>query len=39
MSRRKTSSTDYHADNALTWSFAGLLIIALVAGILGQFMS
>jgi hypothetical protein len=35
MSRRKSPIVTY-SENAITWFFAGLLIIAAVAGLLGQ---
>jgi hypothetical protein len=35
MSRRKSPITQ-HSENAITWFFAGLLIIAAVAGLFGQ---
>jgi hypothetical protein len=35
MSRRK-SPIHGHSENAITWFFAGLLIAAAVAGLLGQ---
>jgi hypothetical protein len=41
MSRRRKSTTtsDYAANNALTWMFAGLTVIALVAGLIAQIVS
>jgi hypothetical protein len=36
MSRRKGPITADLSDNAITWFFAGLLIIAAVAGLFGQ---
>ena len=36
MSRRKGSVVTDLSENAITWFFAGLLIIAAVAGLLGQ---
>jgi len=38
MSRRRRSTTtlDHAADNALTWLFAGLTLVALVAGLVAQ---
>jgi hypothetical protein len=37
MSRRRRSSvTDGYGENALTWFVAGLLVIGLMAGLLGQ---
>lgn len=38
MSQRRRSPVDTTSpiDNAFTWFFAGLLVIALVAGLLGQ---
>jgi hypothetical protein len=36
MSRRKSPLFNGHSENAITWFFAGLLIIAAVAGLLGQ---
>jgi hypothetical protein len=38
MSRHR-KNTDYTADNALTWTFAGLTVIALVAGLIAQIVS
>ena len=35
MSRRKSPVTQ-HSENVITWFFAGLLIIAAVAGLFGQ---
>jgi hypothetical protein len=35
MSRRK-SPINGHSENAITWFFTGLLIVAAVAGLLGQ---
>jgi len=38
MSRRRRSATtiDYAANSTLTWLFAGLTLIALVAGLIDQ---
>ncbi|WP_290999944.1 hypothetical protein [Hyphomicrobium sp.] len=36
MSRRKSPIVNSHPENAITWFFAGLLIIAAVAGLFGQ---
>jgi hypothetical protein len=35
-SRRSVATFEYTYDNALTWLFAGLLLIALVAGLFEQ---
>jgi hypothetical protein len=37
MARRKQQMTDTFAENAMTWFFSGMMIIALVAGLLSQF--
>jgi hypothetical protein len=37
--RKGTTPIDYAADNALTWMFAGLTAIALVAGLIAQIVS
>jgi hypothetical protein len=34
--RRNTTAIEYSADSALTWLFAGLTGVALVAGLLAQ---
>ena len=39
MSRRKEPVVTDFFENAITWFFAGLLIIAAVAGLLGQIVS
>ena len=39
MSRRKEPVVTDFSENAITWFFAGLLIIAAVAGLLGQIVS
>ena len=39
MSRRKEPVVTDFPENAITWFFAGLLIIAAVAGLLGQIVS
>jgi hypothetical protein len=39
MSRRRSSSIEYINDSALTWMFAGLTLIALVAGGLSQIVN
>jgi hypothetical protein len=36
MSRRHNESTAAYGDNALTWFFVGVLVIAVVAGLLGN---
>jgi len=36
MSRRRSSSIKYINDSALTWMFAGLALIGVVAGLLSQ---
>jgi hypothetical protein len=36
MSRRRSQTIETYADNALTWFFVGMLVIAAVAGLLGQ---
>ena len=36
MSRRKSFMINGHSENAIRWFFAGLLIAAAVAGLLGQ---
>jgi len=37
MSRRKSSVTNGSGESAMTWFFAGLAVIAVVAGFVGQF--
>ncbi|WP_290999965.1 hypothetical protein [Hyphomicrobium sp.] len=39
MSRRKNPGANGHAESAIIWFFAGLLIIAAVAGLLGKVVS
>jgi hypothetical protein len=39
MSRRKGPIATDLSENAITWFFAGLLVIAAVAGLLGQIVS
>jgi hypothetical protein len=34
--RRNIAAIDYSVDSALTWLFAGLTFIAIVAGIIAQ---
>jgi hypothetical protein len=36
MSRRRSQTIETYGDNALTWFFVGMLVIAAVAGLLGQ---
>lgn len=36
MSRKRTQTIGASGDNALTWFFVGILVIAAVAGLLGQ---
>jgi hypothetical protein len=36
MSRKRSQSIATHGDNALTWFFVGILVIAVVAGLLGH---
>jgi hypothetical protein len=36
MPRRRNETIAAYGDNALTWFFVGVLVIALVAGLLGQ---
>lgn len=36
MLRRKSHAIVSYGDNALTWFFVGMLVIAAVAGLLGQ---
>lgn len=36
MPRRRNHTIAAYGDNALTWFFVGMLIIALVAGLLGH---
>ncbi len=36
MSRRRSHVIGMYGDNALTWFFVGMLVIAAVAGLLGQ---
>ena len=36
MLRRRSQFAASFADNALTWFFVGMLVIAVVAGMLGQ---
>jgi hypothetical protein len=36
MSRRRNELIAPYGDNALTWFFVGILIIAVVAGLLGK---
>jgi hypothetical protein len=36
MSRKPSQSITATADNAITWFFVGLLLIAVIAGLLGQ---
>jgi hypothetical protein len=36
MSRRRSHAIETYGDNALTWFFVGMLVIAAVAGLLGQ---
>lgn len=36
MPRRKSQTIETYSDNALTWFFVGILVIAVVAGLLGQ---
>jgi hypothetical protein len=36
MSRRRSQAIETFSDNALTWFFVGMLVIAAVAGLLGQ---
>jgi hypothetical protein len=36
MSRKRSHIIETSGDNALTWFFVGILVIAAVAGLLGQ---
>ena len=36
MSRKRMQAPDGLSDNAVTWFFVGLLVIAAIAGVLGQ---
>lgn len=36
MSRRRTQALEGLGDSAITWFFVGLLLIAAIAGLLGQ---
>ena len=36
MSRRRSPVIDSSGESAMTWFFAGLVVIALVAGLVGQ---
>ncbi len=36
MSRRRSQTMAGYGDYALTWFFVGMLVIAVVAGLLGQ---
>jgi hypothetical protein len=36
MSRRRSTVIHNSGENALTWLFGGLVVIALVAGLVGQ---
>jgi len=36
MSRRRSPVIDSSGEGAMTWFFAGLVVIALVAGLVGQ---
>jgi hypothetical protein len=36
MSRKRTHSIEGLSDSAITWFFVGLLLIAAIAGLLGQ---
>jgi hypothetical protein len=36
MSRRRSQAIETNGDSALTWFFVGVLVIAAVAGLLGQ---
>ncbi len=36
MSRRRTQALDSLSHSAITWFFVGLLLIAAIAGLLGQ---
>jgi len=36
MSRRRSPFIDSSGESAMTWFFAGLVVIALVAGLVGQ---
>ncbi len=37
MSRRRSTAITSSGENAMTWFFAGLVLIAVVAGFVGQF--
>lgn len=36
MSRKPSHTVETNADNAMTWVFVGLLLVAAVAGLFGQ---
>jgi hypothetical protein len=36
MSRKPSQTVEAYADNAMTWFFVGLLLIAAIAALLGQ---
>ena len=36
LTRRQRDAIAYYGDNALTWFFVGILVIAVVAGLLGN---
>jgi hypothetical protein len=36
MSRKRTHTLESVSDSAITWFFVGLLLIAAIAGVLGQ---
>jgi hypothetical protein len=36
LSRRPKDAVAFYGDNALTWFFVGILVIAIVAGFLGK---
>jgi hypothetical protein len=36
MPRRRTQALESLSDSAITWFFVGLLVIAAIAGLLGQ---